>query len=441
MTFRNNPMKLASCISFLYLVFVSQNLIAQNSFLLHDINLVDVTSGTVIPNQSLTFSNGVITAVGSSGEFSGDTFERVISGSDYYVMPGLVDAHVHFNSSYIPLFLANGITTVFDLNGTPETVELKKQIANGEVIAPDIFISSPLLAGTEQAFAYQRIDNAEEGREAVVQAHEIGYDFIKVYDGLSAESYEAIISTSAELGIPTTGHIPPGSSLEQILSDGYLMLQHVEQIARATVGRSFDQAQIPTIVSQISQSTTAITPTIAAMEVLSNRRSLWFDSLYEREEMRFAPESLAGWWQSFRAPESNRSQLLNTPEGGSNREVDFYRALTRSLQDAGVVLLAGTDTPNPLLVPGYSLQHELYAMQRAGLSNAEILASATLNPGKIVAPQIAFGEVISGYQADLLVLNSNPLEDLSALEDIVLVVVNGQVLDQTSLATGLEVLD
>lgn len=434
-------MKFISCIACSQFLIASSAVLSQDLFLLHDVNLVDVANGEVVSNQSISFADGVITSVESASDPSTEGFDIVVSGSGYYVMPGLVDAHVHLNPSYIPLFLANGITTVFDLNGTPETVELKKQIAEGTVIAPDIYVSSPLLAGTEQAFAFQLISSAEEGRNAVIQAHEIGYDFIKVYDGLSADSYEAIISTSAELQIPTTGHIPPGSSLEKVLDDGYLMLQHVEQIARATVGRSFDQTQIPAIVNQISQSNTAITPTIAAMEILSNRRSYWFDSLYEREQMRFAPSNLEGWWQSFRAPEANRTQLIDTPEGGSNREVDFYRELTRSLNEAGVLLLAGTDTPNPLLVPGYSLTHELYSMQRAGLSNAEVLAAATLNPGTLVETENSFGEIISGAQADLLILNANPLEDLSALENIYTVVVNGQVLDRGYLANALEALD
>lgn len=393
---------------------------------IESVNIVDVLAGTLVSDQSVLILDDRIIEVGPSQSITIPDSATVIDGTGLYLTPGLVDSHVHMDIDDMPQFINNGVTTIVEMNGSEEKLRIRSRIQAGELTGPTIYMSSPLLAGTPQNFAYQSIPDAKMADNAVRRSKDLGYNFLKVYDGLSEESYRAIVTTAKELDMPLVGHIPASVDMQTVLDDGFMSIEHVEQIARATVGQSWDQSQIPNIVSQLAAANTAVTPTIAVMEVLGARRTKWFDTLFEREEMQHTPASVSGWWQSFRAPAESRNQLTGTEPGGNRDEILFFRALTLAMSEAGIMMTAGTDTPNPMMVPGYSLHHELQALRRAGLSNAEILAMTTSRAAEYLSASDEFGSIQQGLRADLVLVRSNPLDNIEALQEIEGVVLKGE---------------
>ncbi len=410
----------------------------SNMFVIEDVSVVDVVNEQILTSRTVVIADSRIVSVSDARETAIPAEMVSIDGTGLYLTPGLIDAHVHLEETDLPLYIANGVTTVIEMNGSPEKLEFRSRVAKGELVGPRIYMASPLLAGTTQNFSFQLIENPEQARQAVLQIRELGYDFIKVYDGLSLETYNSLVESADEFEIPILGHIPASVNIQRTLTDNFKSIEHVEQIARSTVGHNFDESQIPDIVSQLRAGTSAVTPTLAAMEILNSRRTSWFDSLFERDEMRYTPNSVADWWQSMRVIESARNDLTDSSPGGTSASIGFYRTLTRALHEGGVLLLSGTDTPNPLLVPGFALHHELQALSRAGISNSAILRMATSNAAKHLAAESEFGVIKVGMRAELILLRENPLANLSALRSIEGVILGNRYFDKTALEDLLE---
>ena len=260
----------------------------------------------------------------------------------------------------------------------------------------------------------------------------------KVYEGLSAETYRAIIATATALDMPVVGHIPEDVGLDSVIGHKQRSIEHVEQIVRATVGHELDRARIPDIVRRIRGGATSVTPTLAAMEILSTRRSAWFDGLFTRPQMRYVPPEVRGWWESLRQPAGTGAALRDTVVGGAGDWIEFYRELTAALAEAGVPILVGTDTPNPLLVPGFSLQHELEALVRAGLEPARVLRAATHDAAVFLDAGKEFGALQPGLRADIVLVAGNPLENLSYLGKVRGLVLRGDWITRESLVESLE---
>ena len=409
----------------------------QVQLAIRDIAVVDVVTGQISLNQTILVEADRIAAMGHVDDIQIPTSADVIPGEGLFATPGLADLHVHMEADDLPLFLANGVTTVREMNGSPETLALRAEIQAGEREGPSAYVAGPLLAGVEQQWSHRLVRTAEEAREEILFEQKAGFDFVKVYDGLSAETYQAIVATAGELGIPILGHIPADVGLDRIIRDEQRSIEHVEQIVHATVGHGVDESAIPDIVRRISAGKTAVTPTLAAMEILSSRRSAWFDALFTRPAMQYTPPGVRAWWESLRQPLDVRGTLPDTVTGGSNDRINFYRELTRALADAGVPILVGTDTPNPLLVPGFSMHQELAALVRAGLEPARVLRAATYDAAVHLDAEDEFGALQPGLRADIVLIGGNPFDNISYLRDVRGLVLRGKWFSREGLEDSL----
>jgi len=387
--------------------------------------------GDSIDHQAVVVSGDRIVWVGPSAEASLSSGATIIDGAGLHLVAGLIDAHVHMTEADLPLFLANGVTTIRELNGTAEHLRLRDRIAAGEVLGPDLIVFSPLLAGEPQRWRHLLLVDPEATIERVLELAESGYDGLKVYDGLSAEVYEVIVGVAGDMELPVTGHIPAAVGLEDVLATGQ-GLEHLETIVVNTVGRFPDDAafeRIDGIVRRIVDAGVSVTPTLAVQRALGQAGTPAYAVHLERAEMRFVDADTLAWWRSLGAADGR---------AGSRRVVPspfytFQSKLVLALDQADVPLLLGTDTPNPLMVPGYSVHEEFAALSEAGLTAQAILRTATTTPARELGYEGERGVIAVGARADLVLVRDNPFANLATLADPLGTMVGGRWLDRSAL--------
>ena len=351
---------------------------------------------------------------------------RVIDASGRWVLPGLADMHVHAGADDFAAFVANGVTTIREMNGAAEHLELRSATRDGRVLGPSMLVTGPLIAGEEQRWRHAMARTPEEARALVAEQARAGYDGIKIYDGLTRETYDAIVDAAAAAGIPFVGHVPREVGLERVLASGQRSIEHVGQIAHAVT--SADSTALAEVAGRIAGSGAWVTPTLASEEALSRRGTPWYAERLARPEVGLVDPALVDWWRSLGE---------GTPEAAVAERRSAYRegtaALVRALRDAGVPLLAGTDTPNPLMIPGSSLHEELAALVAAGLTPYEAIRGATAEAGRFAGTEAEFGTIRAGARADLVLTDADPLGDVSSLARPSAVVLRGEWLPRERL--------
>lgn len=361
---------------------------------------------------------------------------RVLDVPGTYLMPGLADMHAHISERMLPLFLANGVTTVRELNGNPARVELRERLARGELPGPRLVVGSPLLTGiADWPVRHVVVPDPDSARSVLRMIVAEDYDFVKIYDGLGTATYATIADLADVAGLPMTGHVPRDVGLEGVLAAGQ-DLEHIEKIVWATVGRLPDPERIPEIAARIAEAGIWVTTTLFSQKVLTRQGTAEFEALFERPELRYVDDGTIGWWSSLRRPGASRPF---DSAGLGARLYAFQEALTRGLFEADVPLLLGTDTPNPLLVPGFSLYDEIAALVDAGIPLYRVLRIATAGAGEWLGRHR--GVIQPGADADLLLLEANPLLDPTTLRRPWVVVVDGRVYRRDRLDDMLAEID
>ncbi len=286
--------------------------------------------------------------------------------------------HVHLEYTEDPailrMFLANGVTTVRNMDGRPFIVEWKKRIAGGALLGPAIHTAGPLLDGDPPL----RPDNtvvrtAADARAAVLAQQAAGYDFIKVYTNLSADAYRAVLSTARERGLKVAGHVPRTITWDEALTGGQATFEHLSDYddvleaddspskGRYTwfkrfLGMPLDAVKIAAAAQRQSQASTWTVPTLVQAD-REIARPAQVQTWLASPEMSLIPAEARAFWQQQVARSTGRmgeDDWALMSRGKANR-----LEVVRALHKAGVHLLAGTDTPNPFVVPGFSLPDEL----------------------------------------------------------------------------------
>lgn len=350
-----------------------------------------------------------------------------------FLLPGLIDLHVHLSEAHLPLFLANGVTAVREMNGSAAHLRMRDEIAAGERRGPRMSVASPLLTDQDWSVRHVRVPHADSARALVDRLAEAGYEWLKIYDGLSAEVYAALVEGAREHGLPLTGHIPESVGLAGVLDAGQ-DLEHVEKIAWVTVGMDPDPARIPDVVEAVSAAGVRLTATLWSQRILMAQGSVEYDSLFARPESRFVSDGTRGWWSSLRRDPPRRQD----PDGRAARLHAWQRALVRALHEAGVPILVGTDTPNPLLVPGFSMHDEIAALVGAGIPVGDVLRAATAVAGDVLGGKGTLGVVRAGARADLLLVADDPLETPGVLRTPDAVISRGRLLRRADLDAMLD---
>ena len=367
---------------------------------------------------------------------------KIIDGKGKWLMPGLIDMHVHnladinFSVGYptkaatiftdtqdfMLLYIANGVTTAFELNARVEHFGQRNEIAKGKVIGPRIALAFLIDGGDGTG---NIANTPSDGRQTVRIAKAQGYEFIKVYSGLNIETFKAIIDEANTQGMKVIGHIPNAfkGRIEEAFVPHFDMVAHAEEYAKQT--DSFTVQDAKRFAKLAKANGTWLTPTLITMERIAEQaRSL--DGIRNLPGLKYVHPLMQSRWLT-----SNNYNTGTNPERIAYFEklIAFHMLLVKSFKEAGVPIVAGTDAGNPGVVWGFSLHDEIELLVKAGLTTEEALASATRLPATWLGIEKKIGTVEVGKYADLILLDANPLEDISNTRKISGVFVNGKWLN------------
>ena len=424
-------------------------------------NILSAVGDTFYAGQQLQVKDGLISSIDSSQV---DHDITIIDAQGKYLIPGLIDSHVHLFKSEndLLLYIANGVTQIREMIGSPEHLKWKKEISQGR-LGPDMYVTTPRLGsfGTMEGWfmsytqKFDNINTAAQAKQYVRDMTKKGYDGVKIYSHLNKESYEAISEEIIHHDMDMVGHIPWFSSWDDILSSNQNEIAHVEEVMNAfrrefgdIGGKSeefFDYIiqRTSEIAPQLIEKDIAVTTTVWLAESFYKQK-MNLDSVLRFVQLEYENPGISEWNEMIPVgigwlPHVNR---YGVPEGLSTEEAAGHIAFFKTYSDActlvltelhkaGVNILAGTDANLPPTVPGFSLHDELISMQLAGMSPAEVLAAATAKPADWLG--INAGTLEAGKKANMVLLDRNPLEDISNTKKINSVFLNGRILEKEDL--------
>jgi cytosine/adenosine deaminase-related metal-dependent hydrolase len=438
---------------------------AANTTAFVGVNVIPMDRERVLTDQTVIVRDGVIAEIGDARKVRVPRDAQRIDGRGKFLIPGLTDMHVHlFTDDEYPdalaedefkIMLAQGVTTIRLMMGTPEQLVLRAKSAKGEIVAPTIYAASPQFTGRKGNNAYV-VTNEAEAREAVRKAKTDGYDYLKMSTFLKPEVYEAIADEAARLNIRLIGHADSRSvGLERALK-ARQQIEHLDSYLEALVPENspvkgsvsdlyiyqpknwesldvLDESKIP----EIARATVRANPFSVPTQYFFKSTfgiGRTEESIRAQTDIRFYPPKTVDMWVGH-----SKKYLAQaaSPERRA-KYVAVRNKLIKAIHDAGGKILAGSDTPEWLLLYGYTLHRELRALNEAGLSNYAALAAATRNPAEFFGTLHATGTIERGKRADLVLLEANPLTSIANTERRAGVMLKGRWFAQAELDKTLD---
>ncbi len=414
------------------------------SLALRGADVVDVAAGTVVEDRTVLVSGDRIVHVGGPDTRIPDG-ARTVDARGGFLLPGLWDMHVHvtWDRSTLPLYLAHGVTGVRDMGGAPDSVmEVREEVRGGAVDGPWIVAAGPLVDGPKEGVPWRlEARTRAQGRAAVDSVRALRADFVKVHNGIAPEAFRGVVARADEVGLPVVGHAPPSVGLRAAVEAGQDGVEHTTALMEAALppasAASLDSLEAALerflargdtgVLALMAARDVPFTPTLVAGRAAARRLDPAVDPAPEEAWVR---DELRAFWEFIPVPPEVPPAVLEARYGVAELGGPIVRAMRR----AGVPLLAGTDVGLPGLVPGRSLHDELERLVAAGLPEAEALRAATLAPARFLGAADTLGTVEAGKRADLVLLEADPLEDISAVRRLRAVVVRGQLLAGEDLA-------
>lgn len=401
-----------------------------------NVNVVPMNSDKVIPQQSVVVIDDRIATIGHVDTVPVPKGSIIVDGTDRYLLPGLAEMHAHVTSTapdqvdrMSTLFVANGVTTIRGMLGRPEHLRLRQQFESGEVFGPRLITSGPSLNG-------RSVSGAADAERQVREQQAAGYDFVKVHPGLSRDEFEALAATANEIGMPYAGHVPVAAGVKRALQLKMATIDHLDGYLAALLPASNDGAggfggffdvmladeldsdDIAEIAATTKAAGTWNVPTEVLIEQLVDSTPV--AELKNRPETRYVSAATIEKWVAQKTAQINDHSF--DPKTAA-RAIELRRQLILELQSIGAGLLLGSDAPQTFNVPGFSAHRELHALVAAGLSPYEALRTGTVAVAEFLGSN--GGVVAEGKDADLILLDANPLEDIQNSDRIHGVVLRG----------------
>lgn len=436
------------------------------------VNLITMEEAGILENHTLVIRDGLITDLGPSEIIAVPTGAWVVDGTSRWLIPGLFDTHVHLREldhrEHLLLYLANGVTTIQSMNGSPWHLELREGLRGGELLGPRMLTTGPTTAA-------EGVSSPAAARRLVERQVEAGYDAIKQYgDGqgeMDRPTYHALATTAREHGIRLVGHAPRRLPFSAVLEEGQSSIDHMEEVvytSRAIVSVfqpyldiQFGRAQagpgavdalpnldelrlsIEELAERVARAGLAVTPTLVAFGHIRDMTTDEIFRLMDSRPMRYMdPATRVSWrpaFNSYRAGgwEDKLDLISRILEWSHGLQVH----LTAAFHAAGVPIMTGTDAPIPFVFPGFALHEELELLVASGLTTHEALRAATVVPAAQLGIADETGSVAVGKRADLVLLEANPLEDISNTSRIAGVAAGGRWLTRAWIDSTLAAIE
>ena len=393
-----------------------------------NVNVLTMMDESPKLGHAVIVEGGVIVKVGPMKEVRIPKGARIVDGKNQsFVIPGLADTHVHltFNDaeSWLKDFVANGVTTVFNLKGAQSVLELKQKVNSKKLFGPYIYTSGPFLGTTGRTDP--ATITAEDIEKAVVEQKKAGYDFVKIHGNFTKAVYKRMLEVAKREGIHVTGHIPRNLKFQDALDVGQRSIAHTEELIY-TQFNALDEEEVRIFAKKAGDAEFWMMPGIITFRRISK---MWgrpdvLKSYMAKNATSLDPSLKKLWKRDEYGRRNPRAQKI------LNDRYLFHYPIVKNFYAAGVKMMTGTDFPLEMIPAGTSVHDEIDALIRAGLTPFEALKAATANPGlfvaKFVDPKEKFGQVREGYRADLILLRSNPLNGTQTLRRPIGVMNNGQ---------------
>jgi imidazolonepropionase-like amidohydrolase len=420
------PSLIAKAAHYGILNFQLANKNSSRSIALLNGTIVDVNSGNLIHNSVILIKDGIIQKIGKAGELSIQPSTQTIDVSGKTILPGLWDMHAHFQQvEWGPAYLAAGVTTIRDCGNEFDFVNsVKNVIDNNNGIGPRIIKAGIIDSDGPMAIGIIHVNNEEEARVAVHKYKDAGYEQIKLYSSVKPELIKVIADEAHKLGLTVTGHVPQNISAVEAIKRGQDQINHIQFVYRALLASKRGKLDVSdstakSVLRLLVEKKVVIDPTLGVYE--------W--------DLRPTSQPLHAFEPGVNNITENLKVIFRNfglPKDEAEKAKTYFENLKEVLlvvHRAGIPIVAGTD----MLIPGYSIFRELELYNQAGLTPLEAIQTATIVPASVMKKDMELGSITEGKKADLIILEANPLENISNIRKIKTVIKNGKIYDPKAL--------
>jgi imidazolonepropionase-like amidohydrolase len=388
--------------------------------------LIDGTGKPAVENSVVVLKDGKVAAAGPAASTAVPEGAQIVDAHGKSVLPGLWEMHAHFEQvEWGPIYLATGVTTARDVGNEREfIVAARDAIAAGKGIGPRLVMAGVVDGTGPFSLGVIRVDTPEQAREQVQKYKAAGFQQIKIYSSVKPDILKIVTAEAHRLGMTVTGHIPLGMNAIQGIEDGMDQINHVEYLTKVMVDPKSqtidpDAPNVKKVIKLLLERHIVVDDTLALMELILHPLDRPISG-FEPGILKVAPELKEGL------------ETMGAPAPKADQSAATFRAMeatVRVLHQAGVPLVAGTDQA----VPGFSLDREIELHVQAGFTPMEAIQSATVVAAQAMGMEKESGTIEAGKRADVILVDGNPLENISDIRKVTAVFAAGKMYQPAAL--------
>ena len=392
--------------------------------------LIDVLNKASITDSVVVIEGDRIVAAGPRAAIKIPNGAKIVDVTGKFLLPGLWDMHSHFYQvEFGPTYLAAGITTARDVGNEIEfATTLRDAAKQKRGLGPRMLLAGYIDGKKFHAFDVQ-VDTPEEARAAVQRYKNAGYEQIKIRDNVTLATLKVITAEAHRLGMTVTGHVPKGMNALKAVEAGMDQINHINFVMSAffpnadpgqpQISIDLDSPNSRYALKFFKEHATVTDPTVAVFELMIHPKSTPIES-FEPGLTKVAPELVEQINQKGGPPDEAQ---------GLQMVVNTLLKTIGALHKANIPIVAGTDVG----VPGHTLHRELELYVKAGLTPLEAIQTATVTPARVMKLENEVGTIEAGRRADIIVLDANPLDNISNIRSVRFVVTQGRLFESAKL--------